>query len=222
MLKNKQTNKDKELLKLEREHNRLCKLSWHAPLVKLAHPYQNGWLKGFQLRDDISRRTDAAIFRRILTKINTIIFCRTKNFVKRNGETMAHDIDVIGKNEWEGLNWPEHYKKYFIFGYVKHNNRMIECYRFAYPYYFVEKITPHFVTHQRAVIPEVESRKQEIRNKLGRGLWNRLDNLHGRRKGSDDWRLSKIRTHEALGTKEIEEIRYNTLRFNPYKIQDND
>jgi len=222
MLRNKQTDKDKSILKLQRELSRLWQAKWNYPLIEVDVPYQNGWTKSFELRDDISRRTDAAVFKKILKRINSKVFCRTKNFLKRDGTAIPHDLDVIGVNEWEGLGWPEHYKKYFYFGYIIRHRRIIKCYSFINSYYFVDKIEPHIITHQRVVIPQVESRIAEIRAKMSRGLWNRLNNLKGCRRMSDDWRLSKQRAFEALNTKEIEDIRYESIRFNPYKDQTND
>ena len=47
----KHTARDKELLRLEREHNQLHRALNHAPVVPLAEPYQRGWTKTYVLRE---------------------------------------------------------------------------------------------------------------------------------------------------------------------------
>jgi hypothetical protein len=212
MLANKKESKDKSIFAYVRELNKLHHITWHAPLIKLEKPYQNGWTKYFTLRDDYTRRDDSKAHWDILKVIGTEAFCRKQNFLDRKGKEYGPGLRVIGKNEWDGLKWPEHYKKYFVFGrwHVQHVygwGGTVEGYKFARPFCFVEAIKPHFVTHIRTHYPEVEARIKYIHNLFEREqLWNRFNKLKGVRRFSSDYRLAKDRYLEALGTKEVEEF----------------
>lgn len=202
--------KDKSILAYVRELDELHKISWNAPLIKLAKPYQNGWTKYFALRDDYTRRADAKAHFDILAEIGGEAFCRKVDFVDRHGKSYGPGLRIIGKNEWEALGWPEHYKKYFSFGIYYENNYNFrsykEGYKFVRPFCFVEQIRPHFVTHTRTIYPDVESRKQKLRNKFDQERWwDRFNKLKGRRRGSYDYRGAKARYLQAIGTKEMEE-----------------
>lgn len=207
MLRDKTTNKDKEIFALVRELNRLYRVNRLAPFVPIEKPYQNGWIKKFALRDDYTRRNDADAHRRILEKINGIAFCRNRDFLDRKGKEYGPSLKIIGKNEWDGLGWPEYYKKYFTYGVYRVNDfRMVEGYRFRRDFCFIEVIEPHIVTHTRVLYPEIESRIQEIREIFRQNrYWQRHANLRGCKKHSSDYRLARDRYFEKLHTKEIEE-----------------
>lgn len=203
--------RDKGILAYVRELDKLRVLTWNAPLIKLAKPYQNGWTKYFILRDDYTRRTDAQAHVDILKEIGTECFCRKQEFIDRQGKPYGPGLRIIGRNEWESLGWPEFYKKYFSYGlhYQKQiygRNNAVEGYKFSRDFCFIEALKPHFITHTRTIYPDIESRKAEINNLFDREqYWKRYSRLKGQRKGSSDWRLAKDHYMEALGTKEIEE-----------------
>ena len=207
MLRNKNTDKDKEILAYVRELDKLHLINRHAPFVPIDKPYQNGWIKKFTLRDDYTRRTDAEVYWTMLDKINGIAFCRNKNFLNRDRKEYGPVLKVIGKNEWNGLGWPEHYKKYFCFGRWRVGDYgTVEGYKFDRAFCFVETIEPHIVTKVRVMYPEVEKRLREIRNIFEQNrFWERHSNLKGRRKCSSDYRLSRDRYLNKLSSKEIEE-----------------
>jgi hypothetical protein len=204
-------HKDKSILAYVRELEKLRRLTWYAPVVKLDKPYQNGWTKYFILRDDYTRRTDAHVFHAILKKIGTEAFCRKLTFADRQGKPYGPHLRIIGKNEWEMLGWGEQFRKHFTYGI--HNQKEIwgwtkkgiEGYKMTRPFFFVEAIKPHFVTHVRTIIPDVESRIAYINRHFDQEqLWRRYHKLKGARRHSYDWRCSKDLFMEAIGTKEIE------------------
>jgi len=63
----KYARRDKHLLRLERELNRLNQAHRHAPIIPLERPYQRGWVKFYVLEDRVERRPDAVIFRTVLS-----------------------------------------------------------------------------------------------------------------------------------------------------------
>lgn len=211
MQPNLKEKKDKSILSYVRELDKLRRVTWNAPLIPLAKPYQNGWTKYFVLRDDYTRRNDAKAHVDILKVIGTECFCRKDNFLDRMGKPYGPGLRIIGKNEWDGLKWPEHYKKYFSYGIHYQRdaygwNGKIEGYKFRRDFCFIEAIKPHFITHTRTIYPDVESRIAYINNKFDHEqLWKRYHKLKGHSRHSADWRLAKDRFLEALGTKEIEE-----------------
>ena len=206
--------KDKSILAYVRELDKLNKVSRDAPCIPLAKPYQNGWTKYLVLRDDYTRRDDAHIFREILAEIGGEVFCRKMDFIDRQGNEYGPTLRTIGKSEWEKLGWTAQHRKHFQFGRFRTDgyfgmgwSNVIEGYRMVKPYFLVEKIKPHFITHTRILYPDVESRKTEIRNLFERRLyWERYSKLKGHRWNHYDDRCSaKENFVRALGTKEIEE-----------------
>lgn len=185
----KQDRRDKHLLRLEREYQRLWRVSADAPLIPLETPYQRGWVRSFTLREDILRRRDASTFRRILQAINHRVYCRSRSFTDRHGNRVGLRPKIILAREWPKLQWPENHKRHFFFGYWKertlYGNRPYERYVFGYKlacdYILQEQIEPFMVTHVRTELPAVRKRIAEIEkyysDHLGR---ERLDRLHGR------------------------------------------
>jgi len=199
------------------EELRVVWRAWRqAKWVDLEKPIPNGYVKYFVLRDDIARRSDSDTFSKILKVINDHIYCRDVDFkitrnikkLERNPKTkrlfrkqrmieqdIPHELRVISRLEWNELNWPESYKKWFTytnqtyftsygFSYVK------EGYRFNFPYYFVPKISQHFITRVRLLDEEAEYKEKLLWNKINRdNLWPKIVHMvsgsYGRNK--DEW-----------------------------------
>ena len=167
MLQKKQLQKQKEVVAAVIELNKLQKLSWNAPLVPLEKPIQTGWLRTFKLRDDCSRRNDAAAYKTICKEIARSCFCRKQTFLDKKGDEVKPTLRIIGEGEWDKLGWPEYYKKYFAFGnwsiYKYGLKQTVKGWKFWREYYFVDDdITPYFITHQRVKMPDVETRIAEL------------------------------------------------------------
>ena len=163
MLPKKQLQKQKKVYAAVTELCKLNKISWNAPLIPLAKLIQTGWVKGFTLRDDCSRRSDAQVYRTICKQIQAPVFCRKKNFIDKKGKEIKPGFRIIGKGEWDNLGWPEHYKKYFAYDiWSIGRSHTKEGWGFWRGYYFIEEIKPYFITHQRTKIPEVETRIAEL------------------------------------------------------------
>lgn len=133
-------------------------------------PFQHGWIRQFELREDVARRWDAHIFLSILKVINTRQWCRHQDFTTRFGRKVlpmdppALDVihvnltpvDRLGRsvsNETiinlrgvpyaeTGWSLPEHYKKWFTF----HDRSSCRCARFfrRTAFGFYPTIRPHY------------------------------------------------------------------------------
>lgn len=191
----KHASRDKRLLALEREANRLYQAQREAPIVPLERPYQKGWIKTFALAPDLRRRPDVEVFRTVLAAINNRLWARTREFVNRDGAPLVLRPCVIYQREWERLRWPASHRRLLAFGHWEtgdsyhaffrawfRRRHRVTGYSVHRPWWLIEDIQPHLITHQRVNLPEVETRLAEIEAELRRtGGRYRLDWLHGRR-----------------------------------------
>lgn len=192
----KHSRRDKELLALERERNRLWKAKWSAPLVPIEKPYQAGWERQFTLRDDASRRSEAPAWKQILAKFNLPLFSRDKKFIDHEGHEIIQQFKVLPKKQVEAIpGWSAQHFKWLHFGHHApaylvvykgrtsiHFKNSIEGFYPVIPgFYLVDEIKPYIATHMRVHMPEVEQRLAFIEKKMEDGGHNRLNNLHGQR-----------------------------------------
>jgi hypothetical protein len=185
--------KDKRLLALEREYNRLLQAKAEAPVVPLERPYQRGWVKSFVLAPDVLRRPDLAVFRTMLAAINQRLWCKNREFINRLGEPLLLRPRIIGLREWARLRWPASHLRLFTFGHWEDGDtlhyrpwfrrrRLITGYTIRRPWWLKEAVWPHLITHQRVAMPEVETRLAEIESEFQRRQGRcRLSWLHGHR-----------------------------------------
>lgn len=192
---NKHIARDKRLLALEREADRLYQACRDAPVVPLPRPYQKGWVKNFALAPDVRRRPDTEVFRTVLATINARLWARSREFVNRFGEPLLLRPRVLTSREWDRLRWPASHRRLLAFGHWERSDtdhihlrpwfrrgHRLTGYSVLRPWWLREDIQPHLITHQRVNLPEVETRLAEIETELehtqGR---HRLSWLHGRR-----------------------------------------
>ena len=63
---------------------------------------------------------------------------------------------------------------------------------FRHPEWLVSRLGPHWITHRRVAMPEVESRIAEIEGWLERSCgWQKLGRLHGHRRWREDGRRAR-------------------------------
>jgi hypothetical protein len=191
----KYSARDKRLLALEREMNRLNQAHRDAPIIPLERPYQRGRAKFFVLDEEILRRADTAIFRTMLPQINQYVIARDRSFLTKRGQPILLRPRVIPTREWIKLGWPAKQQRFFSYGHWRLDHepwRSIKWREQARGFKLInlswirEEVQPHLITHQRVDLPDVRSRLTEIKNhfEFTRG-WERLHRLHGR---SQWWR----------------------------------
>ncbi len=111
------------------------------------------------------------------------------------------------------LGWTAQHKKHFYYGiherpssYGYYSRVKITGYKMDRPFFFIENIKPHIVTHIKTHYPEVQQRLAELHNKFtNEQLWPKYYKMKGGRHFSQDWALAKARYLETVGTQEIEE-----------------
>lgn len=188
----KYSARDKRLLRLERELNRLRRAQGDAPVIPLERPYRRGWYKTYQLREDAGHHPDVTLFRVVLPVVNQRVHCANRDFVLRNGHPVVLRPKILHVHEWQRLAWPFRLQRLFAYGVwpvediypwrMLHYRCNVRGFRLMRTWWLEEKIEPWMITHQRVDLPEVRSRIAEIeshfRHACGR---ERLGNLHGQR-----------------------------------------
>jgi len=209
--------RDKALLRLEREHNRLHRALHDAPVVPLETPYQRGWTKTYVLREDIRRRADVGVFRTVLAAVNRDIWSRTRDFVQSDGSRYNLRPRIIPALEWQRIAWTAAQRRLFTYGawkdevppqrWLRRRRLLAVGFTIANPWWLEEELRPCMVTHRRADLPEVRGRLAEIdaRMQHTRG-WERLSHIHGHSQWwwrSENPRIAHFRADLAL--REIDE-----------------
>ena len=203
--------RDKRLLRLERELNRLHQAQWRAPIIPLEHPYQRGWVKTYQLREDALHHPEVTVYQAVLPVVNQRVTSRQRDFMQKNGVQQVLRPRIIPVCEWVRRPWPVSHQRLFAYGqwelenfYPWTNRRYRECirgFRLMRTWWLEEIVGPLMITHQRVDLPEVRSRIAEIESyftlNLGR---ERLNKLHGRRSRwrENDASASEQRASSAL------------------------
>jgi hypothetical protein len=184
--------RDKKLLRLERELNRLHQAQGNAPIIPLERPYQRGWVKSYTLREDALHHPDIRFFAAVLKVVNQKVYAKKREFISRCGEEMVLHPRIIPAREWSRLAWPIGCQRLFAYGHwwvedifpwtPKRWRQHIIGFKLIRFWWLEEIVEPHLITHQRVELPEVRSRIAEIESFFsacqGR---NRLSRLHGRR-----------------------------------------
>jgi hypothetical protein len=197
----KYAQRDKHLLRLERELARLNQARWNAPIIPLEHPYQRGWVKTFTLREDAWHHPEALIYQAVLVVVNDKVSSRNREFTTTNGRPIVLRPKILDPRKWHRLNWPINHHRLFACGWWQVDDTSpwsdgcrrdwIYGFKLIRTWWLEEVVTPHMITHQRVDLPEVRARIAEIENHLRVRLgWEKLTRLHGRR----------VRWREGCGT----------------------
>lgn len=205
----KYSARDKHLLRLERELNRLRRAQGDAPVIPLERPYRRGWYKTYRLREDAWHHPEIAVFQTVFKAVNQGVHCANRDFLHRNGRPVVLRPKILKVYEWQRLAWPFRCQRLFAYDAwpvediypwrMPHYRDCVRGFRLLRTWWLEETIEPWMITHQRVDLPEVRSRIAEIeshfRHVCGR---ERLDNLHGHRV---HWRLHRtaIAQHRLHG-----------------------
>ena len=200
----KYATRDKYLLRLERELNRLHHARWRAPIIPLEHPYQRGWVKTFKMREDALHHPEVAVFQAVLRVVNQRVTSRHRDFIHKDGCQHLLYPRIIPVCEWGRRPWPFSHQRLFAYGQwelediypwtARRYRKSIRGFRLMRTWWLEEIIEPLMITHQRVDLPEVRSRIAEIENYLTMNLGReRLNKLHGRR---SRWRENTASANE--------------------------
>lgn len=187
MLRNNKTEKEKELLRLDREFCELYKQN--KGYFVAVEPYQQGWYRYFVLRDDIRNRKDAQEIRQVLDLINEYYFCSRKDFTERDyragkkkRKPIVQRVKTLTEKAYEKLN--EKHKSFFspFISWNKYSRLDEVKYMFKYEYWFVFEIVPRMITKHWITDGEWATRVAELRNKIERdNLWPKIYKARGQR-----------------------------------------
>lgn len=186
----KYAQRDKQLLRLERELARLQQAQGNAPVIPLEHPYQRGWVKTYKLRPDALHHPEVTVFRTVLPVVNQCVTSRNREFCRHNGDPLLLRPRIIPPREWHRLAWPLRCHRWFAYGswpeeerwFRREHRRHVVGFKLARAWWIEEVMLPLLITHRRVELPAVRSRMAEIEAHLQAALgWQRLCWLHGRR-----------------------------------------
>lgn len=200
---------DKELRALERELRVLRRIQWDAPLVPLDQPYQRGWERWFEwtpealLLDDVERPEKLL---EVLQKREVSRWQDFRSYVwkRRKQVPMPHKSPQWSLWSFVRLKLPpELWGNFETHRYGPLNQPgNLETLReirwggpisFRHPQWLVSRLGPHWITHRRVAMPEVESRIAEIEAWMDRsGGWQKLGRLHGHRRWRGDGRRARL------------------------------
>jgi len=106
-------DRDKQLLKLDRERRHIRKDPDYEAIVPLDEPYQKGWKRLFVLKPEVQRSARAEFYQQILDTINTVQYHYDQSFKKpkRKGRWHRYHFDelptlrTIDRYDW---HWNKH------------------------------------------------------------------------------------------------------------------
>ena len=169
--------RDKMLLALEKERRELWKKLSDAPLEKLAEPYQKGWERFFVLSEEAKKRKDTEDLEIALSFVRSYQRSMANPFLRprykgRRFDLWEHKLSSISAWSLLSEKIPERILMYFRVRLRDELTRgkIRELIRsgwqgkfyFRYPEYAVSVVQPYWITHSRAVLPEVERRLAEV------------------------------------------------------------
>jgi hypothetical protein len=194
--------KVKDAFKLERERNEIWYQLGKIQQIKLDKPIFKGWKKRYVLRDDVKRRDDAHKIQEVLDRVNTTVYCNNKDFKDSKGRDMHHSLGIIPDPRfWRYYSssrtaaeseWIKDHRKW-IGGTSWLSDCDAHCYRAAPHYHFRNKwmldneVTEWYWTHYTPVDPILESRLQEISNKMDHKQTIRIISHARGQSQYDDW-----------------------------------
>ncbi|MBD1363006.1 hypothetical protein IDJ77_04210 [Mucilaginibacter sp. ZT4R22] len=170
------TDRDKQLIQLNKRRDELWEQQRLLPKVRLEHPYQRGWKRFFVLRDDIKRSPQADFYEALLVKINTVEYHHDKSF-KRKKRRKGRNVYVVKQQqlqEFYDYSWQvnrmkltENEKTCFTRVEFMNTNRRLDVkYVVTEPWRYVLKILPRIITHVKLMDVDIEKELAYIDNRI--------------------------------------------------------
>ncbi len=183
------TDRDKQLIQLDKRHSKLLEQKKLLPLVLLEHPYQRGWKRFFVLRDDLKHGPKAAFHEALLKKINTIEYHQDESFKrkKRRKERYKYQLNQQLLREFSTYSWyankvdltDEEKACFSCVETIDIRSRQVNVkYVFIESWRYVLKVTPHIITHTRLMDADIERELSYIEDHINNHyLWPRINLL---------------------------------------------
>jgi len=167
MKRNKQTEKHKEFLKLQKLSNENSKAQRNLGWVELEEPIPHGWTATWTLREDIQRRADADVFWEIIRLIGGKAWSRNKDFLKKTKKRTYELIlpTIYDINEYTYENLRPAVKKHFT--------KVIDP-RWYHPryvctvprFYWEIEISRNYITHKQLIDEVLKQEEAEIDDQI--------------------------------------------------------
>ncbi|MBB3054353.1 hypothetical protein [Mucilaginibacter gotjawali] len=173
------TDRDKQLIRLDRRHKVLWDQQAKLPWVPLEEPYQRGWKRFFVLREDVKHSPGAEFYEALLPKINTVEYHHDKSFKRkkrRKGKygyverkQTLREFDLYWWNSAR-LNLSEQEKACFtlIETFSIKTRRLEIKYVVTEQWRFVLKVVPNMITHKKLKDSDIEKELAWIDNHIDR------------------------------------------------------
>lgn len=208
---------DKQLMALYAERWEVRKKQHNLGYAELIPPVQKGWKRFFVLRPDVERCKDAAFFRNLLEKINTVTYSHRKDFkYKRRRGGKRVDVDRIQllrefyAYEWRKLKLTEREMSYFriTWEFAGNSTSIHMKYVFAEPWRYMLRVRPNMITHVKIIDPQLMSREKELDNYFKKHhLYPRAHKL---KRGWYLWEYRPYPNNRQVLKRELyDELRYN-------------
>lgn len=216
---------EKELRKMIEENRRLQNAVWSAPLVELEKPYQRGWMRFFRLTDAARFRSDVDRLQELLRFTNKRQFSSDRKFLsrERKGQKRTprpHRMETFSTQCHCWREIPTYLYRYFKFRRgtpeitterirelrLRRINRKIDV---AVQHLFRSTVAPYIITHQKMLMPDCESRLEEVNTWLQvHHGWMRHGRLRGHREAYWNrlYNAPRIRARERLEEREMREV----------------
>lgn len=200
MRRNDKFHKGKEIRRIYAEWRKMWTSRWqHGEWITVT-PYQQGWVRYFDLRKDIKNRSDAPWIRKALNLVNNTIQCRTKKFERYSFSEnkmmpISQDLGRLSEKEYAKVT-DARVKKYLVKKLFYKNtyfakNVPYHAYTLKHEYWAVFVIEPNMVVERWIPDPEWESRKGELDNKIEtHNLWPKINRELGGYNHSKEWKLT--------------------------------
>jgi hypothetical protein len=168
--------REKKLLEIYRERDRLWELGRKRALVAIDPPYQSGWRRSFELRQDVAASKHADFFAEILRNLNYVQKSHRKDF-KRKGKkrgrrvykSTPQNLRRLYPDEWNKLTTRQQQMFHEVWLVDKNKKgRLYKKYQFNEPWRFVLKVRPNMITHAFAIDPDLKSACAQLNGMIER------------------------------------------------------
>lgn len=193
--------RDKELIALDRKRQELWEERAKGVEYVEIEPYRNGYIRYFDLREDLVGRSDYKYLREALDACYIEQYCRNKKFrFARKYHRTRYSRYFTGEMKLGVLQDKEYSKlsdgaKVFFEKEekVSWSGVVYPLWHSSFPVWMlVVKIKPHYIRYRKVYNVDVESQLQELRNKIERNdLDVKINHVRGYKSyWRDDWDLS--------------------------------
>ena len=164
---------DKELIRLHRKRKELRDIERNMPLLPLKNPYQQGWVRTFEMSYETANSNQCDFYQSLLSKINTIQYSRVKSFSEKRRKNRKKTWEVRPQSllDFDVWDWQRKEKTFSEKEKLNFNSmeywctttrKLREKFVFSEPWRFVLKIRPNIITHQKMIDELLEQEIGEI------------------------------------------------------------